>query len=94
MPGMMPAIEHAMLNAKLGRQNMSMSSIAEQVRANIAKLTEILRLLEGLDETESKLVKQAGARAVKKKRKMSAPARKKIAAAQKARWAKIRAGRK
>jgi hypothetical protein len=73
---------------------MSMSSIAQQVRDHIAKLTEILRLLEGLEQTESKPVKQAGAQTVKPKRTMSAAARKKIAAAQKARWAKIRAASK
>ncbi|HSZ60952.1 MAG TPA: hypothetical protein VK828_04105 [Terriglobales bacterium] len=71
---------------------MSMASIAQQVRANIAKLTQILRLIEGLEETESKPGKQAGAQAVKK-RTVSASARRKMASAQRARWKKIRAGK-
>jgi hypothetical protein len=76
-----------MLNAELGRQNMSMASIAQQVRANIAKLTKILRLLEEWEET------QPAKRAVKVKRTVSASARRKMAAAQKARWARVRAGK-
>ena len=38
---------------------MSVESIVEQVRAQITKLTEILRLLEGFEETQP--AKQAGA---------------------------------
>jgi hypothetical protein len=71
---------------------MSMSSIAQQVRDQIAKLTEILHLLEGLEETPSEPTKRAGA--VKTKRTVSASARRKMAAAQKRRWAKIRAAKK
>lgn len=73
---------------------MSMESIAEQVKAHIAKLTQILRLIEELDETPSEPVKQAGAPTGIPKRTVSASARRKMAAAQRARWKKIRAGKK
>jgi hypothetical protein len=72
--------------------NMSMESIAEQVRADIAKLTQILRLIEGLEETQP--VKRATVSEKKPRRIMSAAARKKIAIAQRLRWKKIRAGKK
>jgi len=71
---------------------MSMESIAEQVRADIAKLTQILRLIEGLEETQP--VKRATVSEKKPRRIMSAAARKKIAIAQRLRWKKIRAGKK
>jgi hypothetical protein len=68
-----------------------MESITEQVRKEIQKLNQVLKLLEGSKQPKvkrSSTVKQAP------KRTMSAAARKKIAAAQRARWAKIRAGKK
>jgi len=68
-----------------------MESIAQQVRADIAKLTQILRLLES---EESEPVKQAGAQTAKPKRTVSAAARRKMALAQRARWKKIREGKK
>ena len=61
---------------------MSLESITKQIREEIAKLNQILRLLGG------------GKTKVKGRRKMSAAGRKRIAAAQKKRWAKIRAGKK
>jgi hypothetical protein len=64
-----------------------MASIAQQVRADVAKLTEILCLLEELDEMP---VQQA----VKMKRTVSASARRKMAAAQRARWAKVKASKR
>lgn len=70
---------------------MSMESIAQQVRADIAKLTEILRLLES---EESEPAKHAMVEEKKPRRTMSAAARKRIAAAQRARWKKVRAGKK
>jgi hypothetical protein len=69
---------------------MSLESITQQVKAEIAKLTQVLRLLEGTG------VKQ-GIRHVRAKaprRKMSAASRKRIAAAQRARWAKIKGAQK
>jgi hypothetical protein len=63
---------------------MRMESITKEIRAEIAKLNQVLRLLEG-----TKVTKPAAPR-----RKMSAAGRRRIAAAQRARWAKIRAGKK
>jgi len=58
---------------------MSLEAIAHEIRKEIEKLTEVLYLLEG--------------RAKTMRRKMSAAGRKRIAAAQRKRWAKIRAGK-
>ena len=66
---------------------LSIESIAQQVKAEISKLTQVLRLLEGSGTKRAK--KQSSPR-----RTMSAAGRKRIAAAQRARWAKIRAGKK
>jgi hypothetical protein len=66
------------------RKSMSLESITQQVKAEISKLTQVLRLLEG---TGTKTTKAP-------RRKMSAAGRRRIAAAQRARWAKIRAGKK
>jgi hypothetical protein len=66
---------------------MSLESITQQVKAEISKLTQVLRLLEG---SGTKTVKAKAPR----RRKMSAAGRRRIAAAQRARWAKIRAGKK
>jgi len=62
---------------------MDLNSITKHIRKEIKKLNQALRALESLS---GKKLKQA--------RKMSAAARKRISAAQKKRWAKIRAGRK
>jgi hypothetical protein len=61
---------------------MSLESITRAIREEISKLNQVLHLLEG------------GKTKVKGRRKMSAPGRKRIAAAQKKRWAKIRAGKR
>ena len=66
---------------------MSLESITQQVKAEISKLTQVLRLLEG---TGTKKTPQAKA----PRRKISAAGRRRIAAAQRARWAKIRAAKK
>ena len=65
---------------------MSLESITQQVKAEISKLTQVLRLLEGSGTKTTK--------ANAPRRKMSAAGRKRIAAAQRARWAKIRAAKK
>jgi hypothetical protein len=65
---------------------MSLESITQQVKAEISKMTQVLRLLEG---TSTKTVKAKTPR-----RKISAAGRRRIAAAQRARWAKIRAAKK
>jgi hypothetical protein len=68
---------------------LSIESIAQQVKAEISKLTQVLRLLEGAGAKPAK--KQAG---VAPRRKLSAAGRRRIAAAQRARWAKVRAAKK
>jgi hypothetical protein len=69
---------------------MSLESITKQVKAEIAKLNQVLHLLG--DGAEQKATKQA--KTTGPKRKLSAAGRRRIAAAQRARWAKIRAGKK
>jgi hypothetical protein len=68
---------------------LSIESITQQVKAEISKLTQVLHMLggTGAKSAKSKAQPKAG-------RKMSAAGRKKIAAAQRARWAKIRAAKK
>jgi len=62
---------------------MSIESIKQEIRAEIQKLSTVLRLLEG------------GAKAAgSPRRTMSEAGRKRIAAAQRARWARVRAGKK
>jgi hypothetical protein len=67
---------------------MSLESITQQVKAEISKLTQLLRLLEGTS------TKKATQKPAKARHKMSAAGRRRIAAAQRARWAKIRAAKK
>ena len=66
---------------------MGLESITQQIRQEISKLNQVLHLLEG--RAKPKVAKQG-----KAQRKISAAGRKRIAAAQKKRWAKIRAGKK
>ena len=68
---------------------MSLESITKQVKDEIEKLSQVLRLLEGGAKQKAK-----GARGPGRGRKLSAAGRKRIAAAQRARWAKIRAMKK
>ena len=65
---------------------MDIESIVKQVRQEIERLSKVLYLLGGTAGS-----KPATAR---KKRKMSAAGRRRIAAAQRARWAKLRAAKK
>jgi len=66
------------------------------------KITEVLKILQQNVDTMQKVIKMLGGVRVKKaskttekpRRKMSAAGRKRIAAAQRARWAKIRAAKK
>jgi hypothetical protein len=68
---------------------MSIESITKQVKEEISKLTQVLHLLGSTGAKLTKNKAQVGPR-----RKMSAAGRKRIAAAQRARWAKIRAAKK
>ena len=68
---------------------MSLESITQEIREEISKLSQVLRLLEGGTKQKAKPAKTTGGR-----RKMSAAGRKRIAEAQRARWAKVRAQQK
>jgi len=59
--------------------------IVQELKAEIEKLSQAVRLLEGTKATK---------RAKATRRKMSAAGRKRIAAAQRARWRKIRRAKK
>jgi hypothetical protein len=61
---------------------MELESVKKHIRTEIKKLSHALRALESL-----------GGKKLKQARKISAAARKRISAAQKKRWAKIRAGK-
>jgi hypothetical protein len=63
---------------------VKLGSITQAIREEISKLNQVLHLLEG----GAKKTTRAKARG-----KISAAGRKRIAAAQRARWAKIRAGK-
>ncbi len=65
------------------------------------KITEVLKILQQNVDTMQKVIKMLGGvrakaskTAEKPRRRMSAAGRKRIAAAQRARWAKIRAAKK
>ena len=69
---------------------MSLESITQEIREQISRLNQVLDLLEG--GARQKVTKQA--KAPGPKRKISVAGRRRIAAAQRARWAKIRAAKK
>ncbi len=71
-------------------ETLSIESITQQVKEEISKLTQVLHLLGGTGAKPAKSKAQPKA----PRRKMSAAGRKRIAAAQRARWAKIKAGKK
>jgi hypothetical protein len=71
---------------------LSRESIAKEVRAEISRLQQVLVLLG--TEGHGVVSVEKTATVEKPKRKWSAAARRKMAAAQKARWAKIRATKK
>jgi len=70
---------------------MSRESIIAEIRAEVTKLNHILDLL---GEGQTIPVRAAKRKTGKLRRKISAAGRKRMAAAQRARWAKIRAGKK
>jgi hypothetical protein len=73
---------------------MAISSVVQEIEQEIARLEEAKRLLEGgsLSASGRRATKSKGAPATK--RTLSAAGRKAIAAAQKARWAKVRRAQK
>jgi hypothetical protein len=62
---------------------MNLKAIKKGIKKEIANLSRALRVLEGIGEKQ-----------IKRARKISAAARKRMAKAQKARWAKIRAAKR
>jgi hypothetical protein len=66
-------------------QAMSLESITKQIREEILKLNQVLHLLEGRAKKTT--------RAKAPRRKLSTAGRKRIVAAQRARWAKIKAAK-
>lgn len=73
-------------------KTLSRESIIAEIQQDIARMQKVIELLGG-GKTVS-IDKGVGKPAKKARRKMSAAGRKRIAAAQKARWAKIRAAKK
>jgi hypothetical protein len=71
---------------------LSVENIVKEVRAEIGRLQQVLALL-GAETGHGVSVKKTVA-VEKPKRKVSAAARRKMAAAQKARWARIKAAKK
>jgi hypothetical protein len=69
---------------------LSIENIIQEVRAEIGRLQQVLTLL-GAGNTSSVSSTKG---ATKTRRRMSAAGRARIVAAQKARWAKVRAGKK
>ena len=72
---------------------MSIETIRKAVQDEVDKLQKILALL-GAGESSNSRVSVPTAATVRPKRRWSAVARRKMALAQKARWAKIRAAKK
>jgi hypothetical protein len=76
---------------------LSIENIIQEVRAEIGRLQQVLTLL-GAGSTSSVSVKKVATVGTTNtgvpRRKISAAGRKRIAAAQRARWAKIRAAKK
>ena len=70
---------------------MSRESIVAEVKQEITRLQQVLVLLGDSKKTTSAVVVNNSG---KPRHRMSASARKRISAAQKARWAKIRAAKK
>ena len=82
----------AFANLRTGEENLSpIENIIREVKEEIAKLSQVLRLLEGTSTTGKRPAQKSTARPT---RTISAAGRKRIAAAQRARWAKIRAAKK
>jgi hypothetical protein len=70
-----------------------MQSVADQLQKERVRLANELHAVTAALKAFGK-VYVSGPTATRKKRTMSAAARKKIATAQRARWAKVRAGKK
>jgi hypothetical protein len=73
---------------------LSVENIVKEVRAEISRLQQVLALLGAGSSHNVTAKKRAAPTSATPRRKLSAAGRKRIAAAQKARWAKIRAAAK
>jgi hypothetical protein len=71
---------------------LSIETIRQEIKAEIGRLQQVLTLLGA--ETGHRTTAKVRTADVKQRRKISVAGRKKIAAAQRARWAKIRAAKK
>ena len=67
--------------------NMTIDSILAQVDSEIARLTQVRALLSGSGKTAAAAAPEAAPKARRRKRVLSADARKRIADAQRRRWA-------
>jgi hypothetical protein len=70
------------------RESMGLENVIQEIKEEIAKLAQVLHLLEGTTPVKRQSQVKAPRRTI------SAAGRKRIAAAQRARWAKIRAAKK
>ena len=70
---------------------MSRESIIAEIRKDMALMERVIEMLGGVKTVS---IDTVVGKPHKARRKMSAAGRKRIAAAQRARWAKIRAGKK
>jgi hypothetical protein len=68
---------------------MSIENVVGEIKEEIEKLNQALRVLQGIGGKRTKVE-----RAKAPRRKMSAAGRRRIAKAQRARWARVRAGKK
>ena len=82
-----PVLSFPFASSETRGGNMSLESIKQQIREEVAKLNHVLRLLGSTGAKQTKAAKAP-------RRKLSVAGRKRIAAAQRARWAKIRAAKK
>jgi hypothetical protein len=70
---------------------LSIEGIVQEVRAEIGRLEQVLKLL---GHSTVSVQKTSAKNGTAPRRKMSAAGRRRIAAAQRARWAKIKAAKK
>jgi hypothetical protein len=70
---------------------MSIENVIREVKEEIARLSQVVRLLEGKSARGQRPAQKSTARPT---RIVSVAARRKMAAAQRARWAKVRAEKK
>ena len=80
--------------SRLAKVIQQLQKERDQVQGRVEQLDEALKALTGLDGARGPIRRRGPAQASGKRRTMSAAARKRIAAAQRARWAKWKAARR